>query len=218
MTSSTSLIISGSSALVGSSSRMSFGFIASDRAIATRCCCPPESCAGIFFAWFATPTRSSSSMALASASFRDFFFTRIGAERHVLEHRLVREEVERLEHHADVGAQLGERGALFGQRDAVDRDRAGIDRLEPVDGPAEGRLARTRRPDDDDDLAAIDDRVDVVEHVQVAEVLLDVLDDDERFASTHTDVRSRWCGLGRLHNPQTRANRNRRTTCGAVVT
>ena len=79
MTSSTSLIISGSSALVGSSSRMSFGFIASDRAIATRCCWPPDSCAGIFFAWLATPTRSSSSIALASASFRDFFFTLIGA-------------------------------------------------------------------------------------------------------------------------------------------
>ena len=51
MTSRTSLIISGSSALVGSSIRMSFGSIASDRAIATRCCWPPESCAGIFLAW-----------------------------------------------------------------------------------------------------------------------------------------------------------------------
>ena len=50
MTSRTSLIISGSSALVGSSIRMSFGSIASERAIATRCCCPPESWLGIFFA------------------------------------------------------------------------------------------------------------------------------------------------------------------------
>ena len=46
MTSSTSLIISGSSALVGSSSRISFGSIASERAMATRCCWPPESCDG----------------------------------------------------------------------------------------------------------------------------------------------------------------------------
>ena len=46
MTASTSLIISGSSALVGSSNSITFGFIASDRAIATRCCCPPDSWAG----------------------------------------------------------------------------------------------------------------------------------------------------------------------------
>ena len=46
MTSSTSPIISGSSALVGSSKSMSAGRIASARAIATRCCCPPDSCAG----------------------------------------------------------------------------------------------------------------------------------------------------------------------------
>ena len=72
------MIISGSSALVGSSIRMSFGSIASDRAIATRCCWPPESWAGIFFAWLATPTRSSSSIAFSSASLRGIFRTLIG--------------------------------------------------------------------------------------------------------------------------------------------
>ena len=39
----TSLIISGSSADVGSSNSITFGFIASALAIATRCCWPPES-------------------------------------------------------------------------------------------------------------------------------------------------------------------------------
>ena len=43
MTSSTSLIISGSSAEVGSSKSMTLGFMASARAIAARCCWPPES-------------------------------------------------------------------------------------------------------------------------------------------------------------------------------
>ena len=46
MTSRTSLIISGSSAEVGSSKSITFGSIASARAIATRCCWPPESWAG----------------------------------------------------------------------------------------------------------------------------------------------------------------------------
>jgi len=43
MTSSTSPTSSGSSAEVGSSNSMSLGRIASARAMATRCCCPPES-------------------------------------------------------------------------------------------------------------------------------------------------------------------------------
>src|SRR5713101_7194671 len=66
MTSSTSLIISGSSAEVGSSNSMHTGSSASDRAIATRCCWPPESCPGCLSACSLSPTRSSS----ASAFFR----------------------------------------------------------------------------------------------------------------------------------------------------
>ena len=46
MTSSTSPTSSGSSAEVGSSNSISLGSIASARAIATRCCWPPDSCAG----------------------------------------------------------------------------------------------------------------------------------------------------------------------------
>ena len=46
-------------------------------------------------------------------------------------------------------------------------------------------LPEPRRADDDDDLAAVDDGVDVVQHVQVAEVLVDVVDDDERFTAAH---------------------------------
>ena len=46
MTSRTSPIISGSRALVGSSKSMTSGRMASARAMATRCCCPPESMSG----------------------------------------------------------------------------------------------------------------------------------------------------------------------------
>ena len=51
ITSSTSLTISGSRAEVGSSNRITLGSMASARAIATRCCCPPDSWAGYFSAW-----------------------------------------------------------------------------------------------------------------------------------------------------------------------
>ena len=46
MTSRTSPTSSGSSADVGSSKSISLGSMASARAIATRCCCPPESWLG----------------------------------------------------------------------------------------------------------------------------------------------------------------------------
>ena len=46
MTLSTSPISSGSRALVGSSNSISLGSMAKARAMATRCFCPPEICAG----------------------------------------------------------------------------------------------------------------------------------------------------------------------------
>ena len=69
ITSSTSLIISGSSADVGSSNSMAIGSIHSARAIATRCCWPPESWAGNFSACADRPTRSSNFCALSRAGF-----------------------------------------------------------------------------------------------------------------------------------------------------
>ena len=59
ITSRTSLIISGSSAEVGSSNSIAIGSIHKARAIATRCCWPPESWAGYLLAWLAKPTRSN---------------------------------------------------------------------------------------------------------------------------------------------------------------
>jgi hypothetical protein len=46
ITRSTSPTSSGSSAEVGSSNSITSGSMASARAIATRCCSPPDSCAG----------------------------------------------------------------------------------------------------------------------------------------------------------------------------
>src|SRR5690606_21308028 len=78
ITSRTSWTISGSRAEVGSSNMSTLGSIARARAMATRCCCPPESGAGYLFAWLAIPTRSSSSRARFSASALPFLRTLIG--------------------------------------------------------------------------------------------------------------------------------------------
>ena len=61
----TSMLVAESSAPVGSSARISFGSLTSARAMATRCCWPPESCAGW---WCSRPARpTSASRALARA-------------------------------------------------------------------------------------------------------------------------------------------------------
>src|SRR5450830_953959 len=72
ITSSTSLIISGSSAEVGSSNSMAIGSIDSARAIATRCCWPPDSWPGNLSCCDSRPTRSRyfKPLALASSALR----------------------------------------------------------------------------------------------------------------------------------------------------
>ena len=79
ITSKTSLIISGSNADVGSSKSIIFGSIARALAIATLCCCPPDSCPGNLFACSGIPTRSKSSIAFCSESDLLFFLTHVGA-------------------------------------------------------------------------------------------------------------------------------------------
>src|SRR5206468_13013825 len=92
----------------------------------------------------------------------------------VLEDRLVGEEVEGLEDHADVGPQPRQLPALLRQRLAVDRDRSAGDRLQSVDAPAQGRLAGTGRADDDHHLACVDVKCHPVEGDELAEQLSDV--------------------------------------------
>ena len=77
ITSSTSLIISGSSAEVGSSNSIAIGSMASARAIATRCCWPPDSWLGNLSCCASRPTRSRyfSPLPVASSRVRPSTFT-----------------------------------------------------------------------------------------------------------------------------------------------
>ena len=86
--------------------------------MATRCCWPPDRRSGYSIALASRPMRFSSTMARAPrprCRFRPS--TLIGAKRHVLDHAHVREEVEALEHDADVAPQPVEIDA--GPGDAV---------------------------------------------------------------------------------------------------
>src|SRR5690606_40937072 len=103
-------------------------------------------------------------------------------ERHVVEHGQVREEVELLEHHADLAPHLGDLAHVVGQLGAVDDDAAAVVLLEPVDAADEGRLARARGPDHHDDLLAADGEVDALQGLAAPEPLLDPGALDDRLA------------------------------------
>ncbi len=79
MTSSTSPTSSGSRADVASSNIMIWGFIASARAMATRCCCPPERREGNSSFLSKMPTLSRRASPVATASSRDCLRTTSGA-------------------------------------------------------------------------------------------------------------------------------------------
>src|SRR2546430_11315701 len=76
--SSTSRMYSGSRADVGSSNNMALGFMARARAMATRCCWPPDNCAGYASALSARPTRANSFRPWAPAVVGSVPRTRIG--------------------------------------------------------------------------------------------------------------------------------------------
>ena len=68
----------------------------------------------------------------------------------------MREEVEALEHDADVLAQRVEVDAAARHPFAVDADLALLDRLQRVDAAQQRRLAAARRADEADDLVLVD--------------------------------------------------------------
>src|SRR5262250_22848 len=108
-----------------------------------------------------------------------------GGKRDVLQHRHVREEIEGLEDHADLGAKLCQAPAVAGDGVAVHEDLALLDRLEPVDAPDESALARTGGPAHHHHFARRDVEAHVLEHVVGAEPLAHADVADGRSAARH---------------------------------
>src|SRR5205814_226879 len=101
---------------------------------------------------------------------------------HVLQSVHVREQVEALEHHADLRAlardlglaQLVELVALLAIADerAVHVEPPRVDLLKVVDTAQEGRLARARRTEHAHHLAAVQFESDALEHLEPPEALV----------------------------------------------
>jgi hypothetical protein len=85
----------------------------------------------------------------------------------------MREQVEVLEDHADIAADLVDLLEIVGELGAVDDDLALLVLLQPVDAADHRRLARPRRAADDQLLAARDLEVDVAQDVELAIPLVD---------------------------------------------
>ena len=99
----------------------------------------------------------------------------------------MREQVEVLEHHADLAAHLVDLLQIVGEFLAVDDDLALLVLLQPVDAADHRRLARAGRAADDDALAAHDLEVDVLQHMEVA------------IPFVHGDDLDRHVGVGDVH-------------------
>jgi hypothetical protein len=82
------------------------------------------------------------------------------------------EEIEGLEHHADLGAKTGKVFSFLGKELTVNVDVPAVDGLEAVDRPAQRRFARTGGTENDDDLTGGNIEVDVLQGLEVPEVLV----------------------------------------------
>jgi hypothetical protein len=81
----------------------------------------------------------------------------------------MRIQVELLEHHADLLAHAVDVHVGPSNVGAVDHHRAAGGLLEPVAATQQRRLAGARGPDDEDELALRDDKVDPLQHLEGAE-------------------------------------------------
>ncbi|MNM81045.1 hypothetical protein D3C81_930320 [compost metagenome] len=91
-------------------------------------------------------------------------------ERHVLEHRHVRVQRIRLEHHRQVAL-----GRWQGRDVApVERQLAAVDRFQARDQAQQGRLAAAGRSHEDDELALLDFQVDALDGAVLAKEFFDI--------------------------------------------
>ena len=111
-------------------------------------------------------------------------FHRHGRKRAVIQHVFVVEKVEALKHHADLLTQGVQIDAQIHEILAVEPDAPGVGLLEQVDAAQQRRFSRTGGPDDADHFALVYLHVNALEHLQLAEGFLQLLDPQYRI--THT--------------------------------
>ena len=164
----------GSTPAVGSSSSRSCGSCSRHAASARRCFQPPESSPASWFARSARPSRSSAPSTRASHVVhrvhpRD--------EAQVLADRQVLPQRESLRHVADVAL---DRLRLAPDVEAEARPFAAVGRQQPAQHPDRRGLAAAVGTEEAEDLAAAHGQREILDHVVVAEALVEAahVDDD----------------------------------------
>ena len=173
--------MSGSRLPVGSSAMIRRGSWTRARAMAVRCCSPPDSWAGIWRACAVSPTsaRTRSTAGRDPAARRARHLQREGD---VLPDRLGGEQLEVLEDDPDLAAHLRDLAARQpGEVLAVEHDGALRRDLVADEELDQRRLAGARRADEEDEVAFRDHEVDVAERLLAVVVLLrDVVQHEDR--------------------------------------
>ncbi len=162
--SSTSASLRPSRLPVGSSATIRDGSLTSARAIATRCCSPPESSSGkILGARFETDELEH--LAHPHAPLRSRNALVMQRQLDVLVHVEIRDQMEALKDEADVTpAQVCELiDRAIGDVLAAEHVTTARRRIDEADDVEHRRLAAARRPHDCDELAALDREIDAIE-------------------------------------------------------
>ena len=123
------------------------------------------------------------------------------ADHAVFQHAHVFKEVEALKHHAHLGAIGALVDILSQDAAAMVQDLAGAGGLQQVDAAQQGGFARAGGADDAGDVALVHEKVDVAQHLVVAEALAQVLDFQDGFLHAHRPRMSRFCSSARLLLP-----------------
>ncbi len=112
-------------------------------------------------------------------------------ERDVVEHGHVREEVEGLEDDPDPAPDAFDVDAGAVISVAAHDDPARVDRLEQVHAAQERRLAGARGADEADDLVLVEREIDPAQHLELAERLVEALDERARRVTSATPAACR---------------------------
>ncbi len=198
----------GSRAEHGSSISSTWGLTASERAMHSRCCCPPDRAppgrSSRFLTSFHRPARVQAVLD-QGVGVRALHARQAQTGKDVLRDGHRRERVRLLEDHADAPADVGDAHIVAVDVDVVQLDlarqlRARHQLVHPVQDPQERRLAASGGPDQGGDRVRSHVEVDRPQHVVVAEPRVHLARRQRRRGGRIAQHAFVGSGIGRLHH------------------